>query len=229
MANEAHKEPTMEEILASIRKIIADDGPSAAPAAGRPVMREVKPEPEPSRASFSYNDDSDDLGMFEGDDEDLADEIADEVAEELTTEIKGPEYAFEAMLDASKAREQAPAPMPEPEPEPEPVAFTPAPAPVMRAPQPAPKPEPVSTPQAAAPAAPRYANEPLTDSQTAESAAGSLGKLISKMDLGSDNTLEGLVRELLKPMVKEWLDANLARIVEEKVEAEVQRIGRMAR
>ncbi|OZB16237.1 MAG: hypothetical protein B7X53_09330 [Hyphomonas sp. 34-62-18] len=79
------------------------------------------------------------------------------------------------------------------------------------------------------PAAPRYANEPLTDANTAESAAGALGKLISKMDIGSDNTLEGLVRELLKPMVKEWLDANLARIVEEKVEAEVQRIARMAR
>ena len=49
------------------------------------------------------------------------------------------------------------------------------------------------------------------------------------MDMGSDNTLEGLVRELLKPMIKEWLDANLPSIVEEKVEAEVQRIARMAR
>ena len=54
MANEAHKEPTMEEILASIRKIIADDGP-AAPPAGRPVMREVAREPEPSRPHFAYD------------------------------------------------------------------------------------------------------------------------------------------------------------------------------
>ena len=59
--------------------------------------------------------------------------------------------------------------------------------------------------------------------------AGSLGKLISKMDFGGDNTIEGLVRELLKPMIKEWLDANLPSIVDEKVEAEVQRIARMAR
>lgn len=219
MANEAHKEPTMEEILASIRKIIADDGP--APTAGRPVMREVTAEPASSRPSFSYDNDADDLGMFEGDEADLADEIA----EEFATEIKGPEYSFEAIVSASSAREtaaQAPAPLPEPEPEIE-APFQPTPRPAPRAVQPAPQPEPKM------PAAPRYANEPLTDSNTAESAAGALGKLISKMDLGSDNTLEGLVRELLKPMVKEWLDANLARIVEEKVEAEVQRIARMAR
>lgn len=224
MANEAHKEPTMEEILASIRRIIADDGP--APAAGRPVMREVTAEPASgSRSNFSYGNDADDLGMFEGDESDLADEIAGEVAEEFTTEIKGPEFSFEAILGASTAREAAapaPAPLPEPEPEIE-EPFRPAPRPAPRAAQPAPQPEPKM------PAAPRYANEPLTDAQTAESAAGALGKLISKMDLGSDNTLEGLVRELLKPMVKEWLDANLARIVEEKVEAEVQRIARMAR
>lgn len=224
MANEAHKEPTMEEILASIRKIIADDGP--APTAGRPVMREMAQEPVNSRASFSYDNDADDLGMFEGDDADLADEIASTLAEEFTTEIKGPEFSFEAILGASTAREAAapaPAPLPEPEPEIE-EPFRPAPRPAPRAVQPAPQPEPKMP---AAP--PRYANEPLTDTQTAESAAGALGKLISKMDIGSDNTLEGLVRELLKPMVKEWLDANLARIVEEKVEAEVQRIARMAR
>ncbi|OZB16238.1 MAG: hypothetical protein B7X53_09335 [Hyphomonas sp. 34-62-18] len=92
----------MEEILASIRKIIADDGP--APTAGRPVMREVTTEPASSRPSFSYDNDADDLGMFEGDDIDLADEIADEVAEEFTTEIKGPEFSFEAILGASTAR-----------------------------------------------------------------------------------------------------------------------------
>lgn len=219
MANEAHKEPTMEEILASIRKIIADDGP--APAAGRPVMREAAAEPATGRPNFAYDNDADDLGMFEGDEPDLAAEIAEEAAETFTTEIKGPEYSFEAILGASKARDAAPAPAPPPEPEPEP--YRPAPPPVARAIQPPPEPEPKM------PAAPRYANEPLTDANTADAAAGALGKLISKMDLGSDNTLEGLVRELLKPMVKEWLDANLARIVEEKVEAEVQRIARMAR
>ena len=75
----------------------------------------------------------------------------------------------------------------------------------------------------------RYAQTALTDEHTADIAAGALGKLISKMEIAGDNTIEGLMREMLKPMIKQWLDANLARIVEEKVEAEVQRIARMAR
>lgn len=41
-------------------------------------------------------------------------------------------------------------------------------------------------------------------------------------------TLEGLVRELLKPMLKDWLDANLAGIVEARVEAELNRISRLS-
>jgi cell pole-organizing protein PopZ len=75
----------------------------------------------------------------------------------------------------------------------------------------------------------RYAQTALTDEHTADVAAGALGKLISKMEIAGDNTIEGLVKEMLKPMIKDWLDANLANIVEEKVEAEVQRIARMAR
>jgi cell pole-organizing protein PopZ len=42
----------------------------------------------------------------------------------------------------------------------------------------------------------------------------------------SGNTVEAMVGELIKPMLKDWLDANLPRIVEEKVEAEVARIAR---
>ena len=75
----------------------------------------------------------------------------------------------------------------------------------------------------------RYEDTVLTDERTADSAAGSLGKLIANMNMGGENTIEGLVREMLKPMIKDWLDSNLPRIVETKVEAEVQRIARMAR
>ncbi|MCA8888147.1 MAG: DUF2497 domain-containing protein, partial [Parvularculaceae bacterium] len=34
---------------------------------------------------------------------------------------------------------------------------------------------------------------------------------------------------MLRPMIKEWLDANLPAIVEEKVEEEVQRVARRRR
>lgn len=46
---------------------------------------------------------------------------------------------------------------------------------------------------------------------------------------GQGRTLEDIVTEMLRPMVKEWLDANLPAIVEEKVEEEVQRVSRRRR
>ncbi|MDZ7627941.1 MAG: DUF2497 domain-containing protein [Parvularculaceae bacterium] len=46
---------------------------------------------------------------------------------------------------------------------------------------------------------------------------------------GRGRTLEDLVTEMLRPMVKDWLDANLPTIVEEKVEEEVQRVARRRR
>ncbi len=41
-----------------------------------------------------------------------------------------------------------------------------------------------------------------------------------------ETSLEGLTRELLKPMLKEWLDANLPELVESMVEREIARITR---
>lgn len=42
----------------------------------------------------------------------------------------------------------------------------------------------------------------------------------------SGRTMEDIVEAMLQPMVRDWLDANLPRIVEEKVEEEVRRIAR---
>lgn len=47
-----------------------------------------------------------------------------------------------------------------------------------------------------------------------------------RVSRGEGRTLEDLVTDMLRPMVKDWLDANLPQIVEEKVEEEVQRIAR---
>lgn len=43
---------------------------------------------------------------------------------------------------------------------------------------------------------------------------------------GAGKTLEDIVRELLRPMLRDWLDANLPRIVERAVNREVERLGR---
>ena len=45
---------------------------------------------------------------------------------------------------------------------------------------------------------------------------------------GAGTSLEALVGSLLRPMLKDWLDANLPGIVEEQVRKEVERIARSA-
>ena len=45
---------------------------------------------------------------------------------------------------------------------------------------------------------------------------------------GSGPTIDALARELLRPMLKEWLDENLPGIVEAAVRKEVERIARSA-
>ena len=40
-----------------------------------------------------------------------------------------------------------------------------------------------------------------------------------------ETSLEGLVREMLRPMLAEWLDANLPGMVEDLVKAEISRIA----
>jgi cell pole-organizing protein PopZ len=95
----------------------------------------------------------------------------------------------------------------------------------------------VFTPKAAAPApapAPKaewrpMEQETLTSEPVASQAAGALSKLMGSMLVSSGATLDDVVRELLKPMLKQWLDANLPQIVEAEVAKEIDRIRRMAR
>ena len=42
-------------------------------------------------------------------------------------------------------------------------------------------------------------------------------------------TLEDVVRELLRPLLKQWLDENLPGIVQQTVDKEVERIARGGR
>lgn len=293
MANEAHKEPTMEEILASIRKIISDDDPTAVPAERAPTVAEEPAvtvnddgfdelrfdpgEDELNDSMFenaSRDENSDTQDDFQDAGESFADsgfeisdveassgfgvsepisapeefvsaeaeaetvswdvdaEISDtpefeaapeisesEVAEEVVEEEE--DVSFEAMLGAvNKVAEDFDAVSGDIEVE---IEIEVAEAIIA---------QPKNTVESMEPemsATPNTQASRLTDDATAGAAAGSLGKLFSTMEMGSENTIDGLVREMLKPMIKEWLDANLAKIVEQKVEAEVQRIASMAR
>jgi uncharacterized protein len=72
----------------------------------------------------------------------------------------------------------------------------------------------------------------LLDDNKAQSLRHSFSTLQTLADPGvppqivrsGETSLEGLARELLKPMLKEWLDSNLPNIVESMVEREISRI-----
>lgn len=234
MADEAHKEPTMEEILSSIRKIISEDeAPVEETAAPSPEVEDIavasavnddfEDVVSEDVAGFAFDDDLEEEDIFESDTE-FSDDVAfeEEPAFEAAADLEADSFEETPEIEA----EAEAAPEPAPVEEPEPVAAAPAPQPVAAAPTPTPSP---ASQETAVTQPVNIRDSALTDDSTADAAAGALGKLISNMDLGGDNTIEGLVREMLKPMIKDWLDTNLQGIVESKVEAEVARIARMAR
>jgi uncharacterized protein len=180
-------EPSMEEILASIRRIIAEDGDAApAPAAAeKPAARE--------------------------------EEVLEltEVVEEDGTVVS---------LTPGAAKKPAPEPPPKraaepPESPPARVELEPEPEPVRPPPPVPPSERLVSGVTAAASVA--------AMSQLA--ALGNRGDQLGSVSLGDANrTLLDVVRELLRPMLKDWLDASLPQIVERLVQEEIKRVAREA-
>jgi cell pole-organizing protein PopZ len=93
---------------------------------------------------------------------------------------------------------------------------------------------PVAPPAvAAAPVQPAPApiKEAIMSEPVVSAAAQSFTRLADSLRLSDapGQTLETVVRELLRPMLREWLEQNLPAIVESKVEAELDRISRLAR
>jgi cell pole-organizing protein PopZ len=84
--------------------------------------------------------------------------------------------------------------------------------------------EPVRRPEPAYAAA---ADDALLSQTVAESAASHFGSLAQTVFMpGEGRTLEDVVKDLLRPLLKEWLDTHLSAIVEAKVQSEVERISR---
>lgn len=203
----AENEPSMEEILASIRRIIDEDedgGEAEAPAgeaqAAEPepaaeAAPEPEPEPEPAAEAAPEPEPA----------------VEDDVLE-LTEKVEeagggtDPLAIDDDLMIVDREEDDPVVELPEPEPEPEPA---------MEA-APAPEPEPEAD------------EETLVGAPAATAAAGAFDALAENLRVASADglTLEGIVREMMRPMLKEWLDANLPRIVEEKVEGEIERISR---
>jgi uncharacterized protein len=63
-------------------------------------------------------------------------------------------------------------------------------------------------------------------SREATAAVGSAFNTLTETVKKHEPTLEDVVRETLRPMLKSWLDENLPRVVERMVQEEVERITR---
>jgi uncharacterized protein len=72
----------------------------------------------------------------------------------------------------------------------------------------------------------RDGGDGLVSARVAEASKAALANLagLSIDPRAPGNTLDGLVREMLRPMLKEWLDANLPDLVERIVAREVARV-----
>jgi cell pole-organizing protein PopZ len=184
------QEPSMEEILASIRRIISEDG-AAAGADAKPEQ----PKPEPPKADV--------LELTEVVEE--PEEIAPESAEEPAEPAEEPAAEIEL-------RDEEPAP------EPPEMRIVPS------APQQQPQPEPAADIQG------------LIGPNAAAAATSALTSLVQAVDasrggtpIGHGNrTIEDLVKDVMRPMIKDWLDTNLPRLVERLVRKEIERLSHNA-
>jgi cell pole-organizing protein PopZ len=176
------QEPSMEEILSSIRRIIADEDTSPPPAA---------------RAASASPASADPGG--DGEDEEVLE--LTEVVEPPRAEVQPPVPPAAAHRPSFMERPAHTEP--------------PARSPAMAATQ---------------------ASDSLISPGTATASTNAMAKLAragltEPRENGtgfSELTVEKLLRDLLTPMLKDWLDQNLPAIVERVVEQEVKKLARRA-
>jgi hypothetical protein len=173
------QEPTMEEILASIRRIISEDEPPAAEGEA-----EAAEEPQALIEPFAEPEAEDILELTE---------VAPEPA---------PAAALESLGDLDLYPPAEARPKVDTPPPPAAAAPTPAPAPIRD-------------------------SEPLVGEVAASASASAFGQLAQRVAMPREGrTLEDLVREMLNPLLRAWLDEHLPAIVQAKVAEEVERIAR---
>ena len=79
---------------------------------------------------------------------------------------------------------------------------------------------------AADPRAPLPDHEALVSSATTAAVDSAFNTLAHTVLVQNARTLEDLVREMLRPLLKTWLDDNLPKLVERLVRAEIERVSR---
>ena len=177
-ANVAH-EPTMEEILASIRQIISEDG--AAPPTGGQVHQGGAERPREQHVS----------------EHERAAQPRPAPAQQTAVRPATETHAAAARPQEARPQEARPQEA----------------RPQEARPQAAPRPQ--ATPE-----------RPLLSTDSNASVAHSFNTLTHTILAQNARTLEDLVGEMLRPMLREWLDSHLPGIVERQVRQEIERISR---
>jgi uncharacterized protein len=213
------QEPSMEEILASIRRIIADDDaakspppppepikpPPVAAAPLRPVAAPPPPPPEPAFAPIPAEPSASETVLDEmlaelnatsplttQADDDMAGDVLD-----LTEDMAGPaaDSGFRTIDGQSDIVFEDSPPEP-PLPEPPRLQF------------------------------PERSQRPLMSSATSAAVDSAFNTLAHTVLVHNARTLEDLVKEMLQPLLKSWLDDNLPGLVERLVRTEIERVSR---
>jgi cell pole-organizing protein PopZ len=243
------QEPSMEEILASIRRIIADDeakpaaaekpasppaaakpappaakpaamkdippsaiapAPKPAPAVAKPAPAPPPPAPEPAAVSNNQNDIDAMLASLEAatPESDIRPAQPEADVFDLTDEMALPDPPPAAPAAASfhKVDPQ------------DDLEFSESAAAKALHRQPTYEPPPF---ESAAPP-----QQQILSRSTVSAVESAFNSLANTVLSNNARTLEDLVKEMLRPMLKSWLDDNLPGLVERIVKAEIERVSR---
>ena len=188
-------EPSMEEILASIRRIIADDSGVPRQAPPRPVPVSAPAAGMAPNADLDQRDVDAVMASDETSSESDVLELTQPVEPSATpsfTAVRGPDVVFREEERRAPAQPR-PAPMP-------------APAAVRRT-----------------------ADDRLLSPNSTATVSAAFNSLASTVLSENARTLEDIVKEMMRPMLKDWLDENLPGLVERIVRAEIERVARGGR
>jgi len=202
-ATARNAEPTMEDILASIRKIISDDLEGGG-------MRPV----------------ADDQQVSSADIYDLADQMAFQAQKEAA--LVSPVGAGDQRIDGASERTGAPQIVSDP------VAVVTELAARMRSAAEAARPDRIERVVHAPVEAPTVPEKTLSLSPNVQNSIASALEALRQVPVippapspeAVDTVLRSIVESALRPVLGQWLDANLTGIVERLVKAEIERIAR---
>ncbi|MCL6707933.1 PopZ family protein [Pseudomonas sp. R2.Fl] len=233
------REPSMEEILASIRKIIESNDPGAEKSLGGAVPPLY--DEEDDEISLTIDEQTSTTAtMFPANDHLAApQQAAPAVAPEPARNVSLADLAarVRATVDRAELEPMAAEPVPaqsalRQSPPPVDSPLMPSRLASLRSPSAPVEPAPQMMPSFPAPAQSSPVAEEtrpaagLLSAEPGALVARSFGELAAALDGRQRRSLDEMAEEMLRPMLREWLDDNLPTLVERLVREEIERVAR---